>query len=103
MEALVARTCLSALTLALLLASSLPAWAQAELWLAPTLGQLMTRADYGLTLYPDQHVRNVIYGRNVSRHSERAALRGEGQSDRRGRSEERRVGKEWRSRWSPYH
>src|SRR5262245_66567388 len=32
-----------------------------------------------------------------------AVFIGTGIAGLRGRSEERRVGKEWRSRWSPYH
>ena len=31
------------------------------------------------------------------------AVRGQGDPNEEGRSEERRVGKECRSRWSPYH
>ncbi len=47
---------LGALAVVMLLAIPAPAWAQAQLWLTPILGQLTTRADYGLTFYPDERV-----------------------------------------------
>src|SRR5256886_13743236 len=44
-------------------------------------------------------------GRGVPKfcHQERAAIASDGVEFTRNRSEERRVGKECRSRWSPYH
>ncbi|MGH7324429.1 MAG: hypothetical protein ACREJ9_07260 [Candidatus Rokuibacteriota bacterium] len=50
------RRFLGALVIAIALAIPGPAWAQAELWLTPVLGQLMTRGDYGWTFYPDERV-----------------------------------------------
>lgn len=50
------RRCLLALALAIVLAAPGPAWAQAELWLTPTLGKLMSRSEYGLTFYPEERV-----------------------------------------------
>jgi hypothetical protein len=60
--------CLPALSLALLLATPPPAWAQAELWLAPTLGQLRPRTEYGLTVYPDEPVRGQPTDLAITQH-----------------------------------
>src|SRR2546425_5937822 len=62
--------------------------------------------EYAETIKKIAHLKSVLASEALVRQiikNELLALKEEYQDERRTRSEERRVGKECRSRWSPYH
>ena len=58
---------------------------------------------YGLEKLGIVNPKAVYRNLTPAQLTEAALARGEGKLSNKGRSEERRVGKECRSRWSPYH
>src|SRR2546422_10516518 len=80
-----------------------PQPAKVLIQLATRAGQLVTREELRQQIWGKETFVDFEHGLNSCIKQIRAALDDHPEAPRYIRSEERRVGKECRSRWSPYH